>query len=139
MLQREGGKAVAQLAWQEPDDGNVVVGKLRETPAPRLLRWRNKPQAADPCVSTFTHESSVKAVAVSRTRIVGGAGKAVHVYDAQSEELLGKLEGASGVRSVATFEGEGEGWITAGYEDGTIKVWDAGRQLNRHPHADFPR
>ena len=48
----------------------------------------------------------------------------MHVYDAESEELLGKLEGASDVRSVAVFEGEnGQGWIAAGFKDGTIKVW----------------
>jgi len=42
--------------------------------------------------------------------------------DAESEELLGKPEGASDVESVAIFEGEGKGWIAAGYKDGTIKV-----------------
>jgi len=127
VLRREGGKAVAQLAWQEPDDGNVVIGKLRETPVPRVLRWRNKPQAADPCISTFSHKSSVNAIAVSRTRIVGGAGKAVCVYDAATEELLGTLPCDEDVKSVAVFEDQdGAGTIVAGGAGGTIKVWDAG-------------
>ena len=62
----------------------------------------------------------------SSTRIVGGAGTVVYVYDADSEELLKQLEGTSHVTSVAVFEDEQGGLITAGYEDGTIKVWDLG-------------
>ena len=90
--------------------------------------WRNKP-LADPCVATFSHEEQVYALAVSKTRIVGGAGKAVHVYDTETDELLGKLEGPSDVESVAIFEGEeGKGRIAAGYENGTINVWDAGNE-----------
>ena len=88
--------------------------------------WRNKPLTDDPCVATFAHKGDVRAVAVSSTRIVGGAGKAVYVYDADSEELLKQLEGTSDVTSVAIFEDEQGGLITAGYEDGTIKVWDSG-------------
>ena len=57
---------------------------------------------------------------------VGGAGKTLYVYDATTDELRGKLEGTSDVRSVAVFEVEGAGRIVAGYEDGTIKVWDSG-------------
>ena len=53
------------------------------------------------------------------------------MYDAESEELLGKLEGASDVKSVAVFEGEdGKGWIAAGFQNGTIKVWDAGEPFH---------
>jgi hypothetical protein len=131
VLQREGGKAVAQLALQQPEAG-VVFDALKKAKTQRLLTWHNKP-LADPCIATFSHEGSVNALAVSKTRIVGGAGEAVHVYDAESEELLGKLEGASDVKSVAIFEGEeGKGWIVAGYKNGTIKVWDAGRPLNEN-------
>jgi hypothetical protein len=125
VLAREGGKAVAQLVLQQPEAG-VVFDELKKAKTQRLLTWRNKP-LADPCVATLAHEgSTVNALAVSKTRIVGGAGKTVHVYDME-EELLGKLDGASDVKSVAVFEGEeGEGWIAAGYENGTIKVWDSG-------------
>ena len=125
VIQREGGKAVAQLVLQQPEAG-VVFDALKEAKMQRLVTWRNKP-LADPCVATFAHEGAVVALAVSRSRVVGGAGTAVHVYDAETEELLGKLEGASDVKSVAIFEGEeGQGWIVAGYENGTIKVWDSG-------------
>jgi hypothetical protein len=62
---------------------------------------------------------------------VGGAGKAVYVYDADSEELLKQLEGTSDVTSVAVFEDEQGGLITAGYKVGTIKVWDSGAPLVR--------
>ena len=125
VLQREGGKAVAQLALQQPQT-SVVLDLLQRAPLQRLVVWRNKPLTDDPCVATFAHEGRVSAVAVSSTRIVGGAGKAVYVYDADSEELLKQLEGTSDVKSVAVFEDEQGGLITAGYEDGTIKVWDSG-------------
>ena len=67
--------------------------------------------------------------AVSKTLIVGGAGESVYVYDAATEELLGKLDGPSDVKSVAIFEKDADersGLILAGYENGTLKVWDAG-------------
>ena len=67
--------------------------------------------------------------AVSKTLIVGGAGESVYVYDAATEELLGKLDGSSDVKSVTIFEkgaDERSGLIGAAYKDGTIKVWDAG-------------
>merc|ERR1719223_1806934 len=50
----------------------------------------------------------------------------VAVYDRETEELLEEFEGSSEVNSVAIWENEsGQGWIVAGVEDGTIKVWDA--------------
>jgi hypothetical protein len=138
VLQREGGTAVAQLALQQPQT-SVVLDLLQRAPLQRLVVWRNKPLADDPCVATFVHQSCVNAVAVSKTRIVGGAGKAVYVYDADSEELLKQLEGTSDVKSVAVFEDEQGGLITAGYEDGTIKVWDSGvpEPSNRPSLAEF--
>ena len=91
------------------------------------LVWRNKPQQADACVATLVQRGEVKAVAMSATRVVGAAGKVVVVYDAETNELLEELEGPSEVMSVAISEDEdGKGWITAGYENGTINVWDAG-------------
>ena len=124
VLQREGGKAVAQLVLQQPET-SAVFDRLREVPLQRLIAWRNKPQA-DPCVATFSHDGPVKALAISKTHIVGGAGKMVHVYNAETEELLGSLEGPSQVESVAIFEGDNAGWIVAGYQNGTLKVWDSG-------------
>ena len=93
----------------------------------RQIVWRNKPQAEDPCVATFGLGDQVNALAVSATRVVGGAVKCVHVYDAATQELLGKLEGASDVKSVAILEGDEER-IAAGFADGTLKVWDAGER-----------
>ena len=95
----------------------------------RLLTWRNKPQRPDPCVATFMHPEPVQSIAFSKTLIVGGAGESVYVYDAATEELLGKLDGSSDVKSVAIFEKDADersGLILAGYENGTLKVWDAG-------------
>ena len=132
VLQREGGKAVTQLVAQQPE-ASKIFDALREAKTQRVLNWRNKP-LAEACVATFVHDEQVNALAVSKTRIVGGAGKAVHVYDAESEERLGKLEGASAVQSVAVFESDdGKGWIAAGFQDGTIKVWDAGQPFHLSP------
>ena len=138
VLQCEGGKAVTQLVAQQPE-ASKIFDALREAKTQRVLNWRNKP-LAEACVATFAHDEQVNALAVSKTRIVGGARKAVHVYDAESEELLGKLEGASAVQSVAVFEGDdGKGWIAAGFQDGTIKVWDAGQPFHLSPcHLSLP-
>ena len=92
-----------------------------------MLAWRNKPQARDPCLASLVHSSTVSSAAVSRTRIVGGAGKVVTVYNRETEELLGEFAGSSDVNSVAIWENEsGQGLIVAGFADGTIKAWDAG-------------
>ena len=123
VLERDGGKAVAQLAWQEPDESVVHRAVEKGERSQRLLRWCNKPQQADPCIATLEHPEAVKALAASATRIVSGAGKVVYVYDAATEELVEELGGASEVTCVAVFEREGEGLIVAGYQDGTIKVW----------------
>ena len=75
-------------------------------------------------------------VAMSATRVVGAAGNVVVVYDAETNELLEELDGPDKVTSVAISEGEdGTGWITAGYENGTINVWDAGEPLGATPTA----
>ena len=101
-----------------------------------MLAWRNKPQARDPCLASLVHASVVRSVAVSRTRIVGGTDKLVAVYDRETEELLeefvdrGPAQGDGGYGSVAIWEStqdeSGRGWIVAGFNDGTIKVCDAG-------------
>ena len=127
MLEKEGGKAVAQLAWQEPEVS--VVFQAAETKLERvgLVTWRNKPTHTDPCVATLEHKSAVGALAVSATRIVGGSGSSLFVYDAKTEELLEELVGTSEVKSVAICEGGevAESRIVAGYEDGSVKVWGA--------------
>ena len=77
---------------------------------------------------------------------MGGAGKVVAVYDRETEELLEEFAGSSDVKSVAIWEsaqGEsGRGWIVAGFEDGTLKVWDAGVSAptpsNPSPRPDCP-
>jgi hypothetical protein len=101
LLERNGGKAVAQLASQEPDESVVHRAVEKGELSQRRLKWRNKPQQADPCI-------------------------VVYVYDAATEELVEELGGASGVTCVAVFEREGEGLIVAGYAEGTIKVCDSG-------------
>ena len=115
----EGAKAIAQLALQAPDGGSIAIQALREHRMQRPVTWVNKPQAEDPCIATFPHTSTVESLAVSATRIVGGAGDAVFVYDAATEALLGKLEGASEVKSVGIYEDhDGGGLIVAGYGNG---------------------
>jgi hypothetical protein len=60
------------------------------------------------------------------------------VYDAESQELLEELQGTSEVQSVAIWDGGKDGGkhtnqtmslIVAGFEDGTVKVWDSGAPL----------
>ena len=65
------------------------------------------------------------ALAVTQKYIVSGAGRNVYVYNALTEELVEELEGKSDVKSIAITE-NGDGLLVAGYEDGSIKVWDAG-------------
>ena len=61
------------------------------------------------------------------------------MYDAESQELLEELQGTSEVKSVSIWDGgQGSGkdsgkdtdqaksLIVAGFQDGTIKVWDFG-------------
>jgi hypothetical protein len=83
----------------------------------------------DPCVATLAHPAEVMALAVSKTRIVSGAGNVVYLYDAATQEPLEELLGESKVTSIAIFEHGGQkgtGWIAVGYENGTIQVWDSG-------------
>ena len=88
LLQHQQGAAVSQLASQEPDDSVVCrAWKAEGLGAERVLAWRNKPQTRDPCIALLVHASAVSAAAVSRTRIVGGAGKVVAVYNRETEEL----------------------------------------------------
>ena len=126
VLQREGGTAVLQLATQQPDESVVFRALGDARVEQRLLVWRNKSQRADPCVATLAHTSAVKKLAVSRSRVVGAAGKVVYVYDAATNELLEELQGESDVEAVAIFEpAVGDGLIVAGFKNGTLKAWGA--------------
>ena len=129
LLERNGSKAVAQLASQEPDESVVHCAFEKGERSQRFLRWCNKPQQADPCIATLKHPEAVNALAVSATRVVGGVGKCVHIYDAATQEPLEELLGESEVNSIAIFEHDGQkgtGWIAVGYKNGTIQVWSAG-------------
>ena len=126
VLQREGGTAVLQLATQQPDESVVFRALGNARVEQRLLVWRNKSQRADPCVATLAHTSEVKKLAVSRSRVVGAAGKVVYVYDAATNELLEELQGESDVEAVAIFEpAVGDGLIVAGFKNGALKAWGA--------------
>jgi hypothetical protein len=46
---------------------------------------------------------------VGSTRIVCGSGNFNFVYDAESQELIEEIEGTSGVKSVAIWDGGKEG------------------------------
>jgi hypothetical protein len=46
---------------------------------------------------------------VGSTRIVCGSGNFIFVYDAESQELIEEIEGTSGVKSVAIWDGGKEG------------------------------
>ena len=125
ILELDGGAAVLQLAWQQPEESVVLQAAAALGPPPRgLLVWRNKPAQMDPCIATLAHKGQVKALAVSKTHIVGGVGQEVYVYDFVSGELLDELGGFSGdVNCVSIFEGTGGAKIVAAAEDGTIRVW----------------
>ena len=87
-----------------------------------MVRWLNKPQAADPCIAAFGHAWWVEAVAVSKALLVCGAGKVLNVYGALTRERLLEHEGGSDVKSVAVSDE----YLVVGYEDGSLAVWDAG-------------
>ncbi|MGA1354740.1 MAG: hypothetical protein ACO32I_08230 [Candidatus Limnocylindrus sp.] len=130
VLEREGGSALMQLASQQPDQSVVFGAWRRIERKERCLIWRNKPQTFDPCIATLAHPSEVKAIAVSKRHIVGGAGEAVYVYDAATRELLETFACESEVTSVAIIDSEeGCRWIAAGLENGSIRVWDSGARF----------
>jgi WD40 repeat protein len=135
VLEREGSGAVAQLAAQQPDDSIVFQARSQARGAAHTLLWRNKPSVMDACIATHALNAEagglagVMAIAVSRTRIVGGSGTSVFVYDREEGELLHEIEGGCDVKSVAiaeTEDGDGGGWIAAGYVSGLISVWHLG-------------
>jgi WD40 repeat protein len=138
VLQRDKGAAVMQLALQQPDASAVfraAASQLSSKQPTRALMWRNKSQKKDACIGTLSHKKAVSSVAVGSTRIVSGSGNSIFVYDAESQELLEEHQGTSKVTSVAIWDGGKDGGrntnqskslIVAGYEDGTIKVWDSG-------------
>ena len=132
VLQCDKGAAVMQLALQQPDASAVfraAASQLSSMQPMRALKWRNKSQEKDACIGTLSHKETVHSVAVGSTRIVSGSGNSIFVYDAESQELIEEIEGISGVKSVAICKS----LIMAGFEDGTIKVWDSGapRAQNR--------
>ena len=140
VLQREKGAAVMQLALQQPDASAVyraAASQLSSIQPTHALKWRNKPQERDACIGTLPHEQAVGSVAVGATRIVSGSGTSIFVYDAESQELLEELQGTRNVQSVAIWDGcqskdgdkhtnPAKSLVVAGFEDGTIKVWDLG-------------
>jgi hypothetical protein len=146
VLQRDKGAAVMQLALQQPDASALFCAAASQIQPTRALKWRNKSQEKDACIGTLSHELAVSSVAVGSTRIVSGSGNSIFVYDAESQELLEELKGTSEVQSVAIWDGgqsggkeggkntdQSKSLIVAGFEDGTIKVWDSGvpRAQNR--------
>jgi hypothetical protein len=138
VLQRDKGAAVMQLALQQPDASAVFRAAASQPSSKqptRALMWRNKSQEKDACIGTLSHKEAVSSVAVGATRIVSGSGNSIFVYDAESQELLEELEGTRNVTSVAIWDGGKDGGkdankskslIVAGYQDGTIKVWESG-------------
>ena len=142
VLQRDKGAAVMQLALQQPDASAVFraaeASQLASKQPTRALVWRNKSQEKDACIGTLSHKDGVSSVAVGATRIVSGSGNSIFVYDAESQELLEELQGTCNVTSLAIWDGGKDGGkhtnqtmslIVAGFEDGTVKVWDSGAPL----------
>jgi len=132
VFERERGRAVTQLASQQPDESVVFRAVMHKE---QYLKWRNKPQTFDACIATLSLSSQVSGVAVSKTRIVGGAGASVYVYDAATEELLETLESGSDVHSVAIYEDDETGWIVAGMDRGVdyreTGTGSGGRSIHR--------
>ena len=138
VLQRDKGAAVMQLALQQPDASAVFRAaalQLSSKQPTRVLMWRNKSQEKDACIGTLSHKEEVSSVAVGSTRIVSGSGNSIFVYDTESQELIEEIQGTSRVQSVAIWDDGKDGdkvtnqsksLIVAGFEDGTIKVWDSG-------------
>jgi len=132
VFERERGRAVTQLASQQPDESVVFRAVMHKE---QYLKWRNKPQTFDACIATLLLSSFVVGVGVSKTRIVGGAGQSVYVYDAATEELLETLESGSDVHSVAIYEDDETGWIVAGMDRGVdyreTGTGSGGRSIHR--------
>ena len=141
VLQQERGKAVMQLALQQPDSSHIFQLTPKTQPA-GTIKWRNKSQEKDACIATLSHKAGVQALAVTATRLVSGSGNSIFVYDAQTEELLEELVGTSEVKSVAMYEASqaADSLIVAGYQDGTIRVYDgAFLDRSRMVYSSRPR
>ena len=124
VLLRNAG-AIFQLACQQPNASPVFRAWEALKPAGRRHTvWKNKPEQVDACLLTISCGGSVKGFAhLAGERYVVAANKAIEVRDARNGELLETLsEGGSDVACVAACAT----WICAGFNDGTIKVWDAG-------------
>jgi hypothetical protein len=110
VLQRDKGAAVMQLALQQPDASAVfcAAASQRSSEQPTLehssgvtnLKRRTRASA---------HTRMPSALWVGSTRIVCGSGNFIFVYDAESQELIEEIEGTSGVKSVAIWDGGKEG------------------------------
>jgi hypothetical protein len=117
VMQREKG-AIHQLAYQQPDKSRVF-----RVPKSGGVRWMNKPQVEDACVLTMQCSGTVRGFARMRGgKFVVGAGKKVEVRDARNGAVIEEFESSSHVMCVAATDL----YFCAGFEDGTIKVWDSG-------------
>jgi len=125
VLLREGAGAIFQLACQQPNASPVYRSWESQMPEGRRhLEWKNKPEKVDACLLTISCHGTVKDFAqlAEGGHYVVAAETAVEVRDARNGELLETLSEGDHVSCVAACAG----WICAGFESGTIKVWDAG-------------
>ena len=125
VLLREGVGAIFQLACQQPDGSPAFRAWEGMGPKGRRLTWRNKPDSVDACLLTIGPcGGAVYGFALLQgDRYAIAAGKGVEVRDARNGDLLETLGGGdSDVRCVSARNG----LLCAGFQDGTLKVWNAG-------------
>ena len=117
--------AIYQLACQQPDKSTVFKRWKTQISPGRCVLWQHKPEAEDPLLLTIQCDGAVTGFGqIDGSRFVVGTGKKVEVCDGPNGELIEAFEGGSQVLSVAV----GKAYFCAGYEDGTIKIWNSGER-----------
>lgn len=119
------GRMYAVSAQQEDIQAAGDLPPAVASPEPDRVNTATSVRWADRSSTTTSATGSVMALALSpsnRVLVSGGTDGAIRLWDANSGELLRRLQAGRGVLSLAWI---GDSTLLAGGADGTIAVWRA--------------